>query len=125
MAMNVMVRTHPFLEACLTRTCAAVMRATSRCTPEPLQHCRLACTACRSTSALSARLRRRQWTHLEQQSFPMSEAEYMEKLNNIAFYLGCASLPHCVHPDARIGRMLCVAGRPHSLPCSQPAMLVL
>ncbi len=31
-----------------------------------------------------------QWTHLEQQSFPMSEAEYMEKLDNIAFYLGCA-----------------------------------
>lgn len=34
----------------------------------------------------------RQWTHLEQQSFPMSEPEYMEKLNNIAFYLGCASM---------------------------------
>ena len=31
-----------------------------------------------------------QWTHLEQQSFPMSEVEYMEKLDNIAFYLGCA-----------------------------------
>ena len=30
-----------------------------------------------------------QWTHLEQQSFPMSEVEYMEKLDNIAFYLGC------------------------------------
>ncbi|KAK9831869.1 hypothetical protein WJX81_004053 [Elliptochloris bilobata] len=28
------------------------------------------------------------WTHLEQQSFPMSETEYMDKLNNIAFYLG-------------------------------------
>ncbi len=42
---------------------------------------------------LSVRLRCRQWTHLEQQSFPMSEAEYMEKLNNIAFYLGCAPLP--------------------------------
>lgn len=37
----------------------------------------------------------RQWTHLEQQSFPMPEAEYMEKLNNIAFYLGCVLLRLC------------------------------
>jgi hypothetical protein len=27
------------------------------------------------------------WTHLEQQSFPMTEAEYMDKFDSIAFYL--------------------------------------
>ena len=45
----------------------------------------------------------RQWTHLEQQSFPMSEPEYMEKLNNIAFYLGCASMRCPALPLTRHG----------------------
>ena len=27
------------------------------------------------------------WTHLGQQSFPMSEEEYMDKLDTIAYYL--------------------------------------
>ena len=27
------------------------------------------------------------WTHLDQQSFPMSEEEYMDKLDTIAEYL--------------------------------------
>ena len=44
-----------------------------------------------SQPAVLRRIGMRQWTHLEQQSFPMSEPEYMEKLNNIAFYLGYAA----------------------------------
>ena len=32
------------------------------------------------------------WTHLGQQSFPMSEEEYMDKLDTIAYYLRHASL---------------------------------
>ena len=27
------------------------------------------------------------WTHLAQQSFPMSEADYMDKLDTLALYL--------------------------------------
>ncbi len=27
------------------------------------------------------------WTHLEQQSFPMTEAQFMDKMDGIAFYL--------------------------------------
>jgi hypothetical protein len=30
------------------------------------------------------------WTHLEQQSFPMSEEEYDDKLDTIATYIECA-----------------------------------
>ena len=29
------------------------------------------------------------WTHLAQQSFPMSEEEYMDKLDTLALYLKC------------------------------------
>ena len=33
------------------------------------------------------------WTHLEQQSFPMSEEEYMDKLDTIAYYLRYTTIP--------------------------------
>jgi hypothetical protein len=32
------------------------------------------------------------WTHLAQQSFPMSEEEYMDKLDTLALYLKCAQV---------------------------------
>ena len=46
------------------------------------------------------------WTHLEQQSFPMSEEEYMDKLDTIAYYLRYAAiLPSVLWNEALLPRI--------------------